>query len=117
MARAGIYKSEVVRARNNLLAMGATRRSMPSVVNWATPAPKARFTATWAKSRKRKVVAPALRSRSAKPFRICRPGWLSAHQEADGRLAALTDKHKAEIAALNDAMAALRNESESFVGD
>ena len=38
------------------------------------------------------------------------------HQEADQRLAALTDKHKAEIAALNDAMAALRNESESFRG-
>lgn len=31
-------------------------------------------------------------------------------------MAALTDKHKAEIAALNDAMAALRTESESFRG-
>ena len=38
------------------------------------------------------------------------------HQEADQRMAALTDKHKAEVAALNDTMTALRNEIESFRG-
>ena len=36
--------------------------------------------------------------------------------EADQRMTALTDKHKAEIASLNDVMTALRNEVESFRG-
>ena len=38
------------------------------------------------------------------------------HLEADQRMTALTDKHKAEIASLNDVMTALRNEVESFRG-
>ncbi len=117
MARAGIYKSEVVRARNNLLAMGrypsidAIRGELGNTGSKGTihrylkeiEEEEGGSTGTQV------AVSEAIQDLSARLAE-------RLHEEADQRLAALTDKHKAEISALNDAMTALRNESGSFRG-
>jgi len=117
MARAGIYKSEVVRARDNLLAQGrypsidAIRGELGNTGSKGTihrylkeiEEEEGGSTGTQV------TVSEAIQDLSARLAE-------RLHQEADQRLAALTDKHKAEIAALNEAMAVLRNESESFRG-
>lgn len=115
MARAGIYKSEVVRARNNLLAMGR----YPSI-----DAIRGELGNTGSKGtihRYLKEIEEEEGGRTGTQVAVSEAiqdlaGRLAErlHEEADQRLAALTDKHKAEIAALNDTIAALRNEVESF---
>ena len=115
MARAGIYKSEVVRARNNLLAMGR----YPSI-----DAIRGELGNTGSKGtihRYLKEIEEEEGGRTGTQVAVSEAILdLSArlaerlHEEADQRLAALTDNHKAEIAALNDTIAALRNEVESF---
>jgi len=117
MARAGIYKSEVVRARDNLLAMGrypsidAIRGELGNTGSKGTIHRylKEIEEEEGGSTGPHVAVSEAIQDLSARLAE-------RLHQEADQRLAALTDKHKAEIAALNDAMAALRNESESFRG-
>ena len=115
MARAGIYKSEVVRARNNLLAMGrhpsidAIRIELGNTGSKATihrylkeiEEEEGRSTGTQV------AVSEAIQDLSARLAE-------RLHEEADLRMAALTDKHKAEIAELNNVVAALRDEVESF---
>ena len=115
MARAGIYKSEVVRARDNLLAMGrypsidAIRGELGNTGSKGTihrylkeiEEEEGGSTGTQV------AVSEAIQDLSARLAE-------RLHLEADQRIAALTDKHKAEIAALNDAMSTLRNEVESF---
>ena len=117
MARAGIYKSEVVRARNNLLAMGrypsidAIRSELGDTGSKGTihrylkeiEEEEGGSTGTQV------AVSEAIQDLSARLAE-------RLHQEANQRMTALTDKHKAEIAALNDAMTALRSEVESFRG-
>lgn len=117
MARAGIYKSEVVRARNNLLAMGrypsidAIRSELGNTGSKGTihrylkeiEEEEGGSTGTQV------AVSEAIQDLSARLAE-------RLHQEADQRVAALTEKHKAEMAALNEALAALRNEVESFRG-
>lgn len=117
MARAGIYKSEVVRARDNLLAMGrypsidairgelGNTGSKGTIHRYLKEIEEEEGGSTGA----RVAVSEAIQDLSARLAE-------RLHQEADQRMAALTDKHKVEIAALNDAMAALRNEGESFRG-
>ncbi len=117
MARAGIYKSEVVRARDNLLAMGrypsidairgelGNTGSKGTIHRYLKEIEEEEGGNTGAQV----AVSEAIQDLAARLAE-------RLHQEADQRLAALTDKHKAEIAALNDAMAALRNESELFRG-
>ena len=117
MARAGIYKSEVVKARNNLLAMGrypsidAIRSelgdtgSKGTIHRYLKEIEEEEGGSTGTKV----AVSDAIQDLSARLAE-------RLHQEADQRMAALTDKHKAEIAALNDAMTALRSEVESFRG-
>lgn len=117
MARAGIYKSEVVRARDNLLAMGrypsidairgelGNTGSKGTIHRYLKEIEEEEGGSTGAQV----AVSEAIQDLSARLAE-------RLHQEADQRLAALTDKHKAEIAALNEAMAALRNEGESFQG-
>jgi len=117
MARAGIYKSEVVRARDNLLAMGrypsidairgelGNTGSKGTIHRYLKEIEEEEGGGTGAQV----AVSEAIQDLSARLAE-------RLHQEADQRMAALTDKHKAEIAALNDAMAALRNEGESFRG-
>ncbi|MBU1363143.1 MAG: DNA-binding protein [Gammaproteobacteria bacterium] len=117
MARAGIYKSEVVKARNNLLAMGrypsidAIRSELGDTGSKGTihrylkeiEEEEGGSTGTQV------AVSDAIQDLSARLAE-------RLHQEADQRVTALTDKHKAEIAALNDAMTVLRSEVESFRG-
>lgn len=115
MARAGIYKSEVVRARNNLLAMGR----YPSI-----DAIRGELGNTGSKGtihRYLKEIEEEEGGSTGTQVAVSEAiqdlaGRLAErlHEEADQRLAELTDKHKAEIAALNDTIAALRNEVESF---
>jgi phage host-nuclease inhibitor protein Gam len=84
---------------------------MPSEANWAIPARKARSTATLKEIEEEEggstgaqvAVSEAIQDLAARLAE-------RLHEEADQRLAALTDKHKAEIAALNDSITALRNE-------
>jgi chromosome segregation ATPase len=115
MARAGIYKSEVVRARNNLLAMGrypsidAIRGELGNTGSKGTihrylkeiEEEEGGNTGTQV------AVSEAIQDLAARLAE-------RLHEEADQRLAALTGKHKAEIAALSDTITALRNEVESF---
>ncbi|HQU81040.1 MAG TPA: DNA-binding protein [Azonexus sp.] len=115
MARAGIYKSEVVRARDNLLAMGrypsidAIRGELGNTGSKGTihrylkeiEEEEGGSTGTQV------AVSEAIQDLSARLAE-------RLHQEADQRLAAMTEKHKAEIAALNDAISTLRHEVESF---
>lgn len=115
MARAGIYKSEVVRARDNLLAMGrypsidAIRGELGNTGSKGTihrylkeiEQEEGGSTGTQV------AVSEAIQDLSARLAE-------RLHQEADQRLAALTEKHKAEVAALNDAISTLRHEVESF---
>lgn len=115
MARAGIYKSEVVRARNNLLAMGrypsidAIRGELGNTGSKGTihrylkeiEEEEGGNTGTQV------AVSDAIQDLSARLAE-------RLHLEADQRMAALTDKHKAEISALNDTIIALRNEVDSF---
>src|SRR5574343_449322 len=115
MARAGIYKSEVVRARNNLLAQGR----YPSI-----DAIRGELGNTGSKGtihRYLKEIEEEEGGSTGTQVAVSEAiqdlaGRLAErlHEEADQRLAALTDKHKAEIAALNDSITALRNEVESF---
>ena len=106
MARAGIYKSEVVRARNKLLAMGrypsidAIRSELGDTGSKGTihrylkeiEEEEGGSTGTQV------AVSEAIQDLAARLAE-------RLHEEADQRLAALTDKHKAEIAALNDTIA------------
>src|SRR5574343_577679 len=115
MARAGIYKSEVVRARNNLLAMGR----YPSI-----DAIRSELGNTGSKGtihRYLKEIEEEEGGNTGTQVAVSEAiqdlaGRLAErlHEEADQRLAALTDKHKAEIAELNRSIATLRNEVESF---
>ena len=117
MARAGIYKSEVVRARNNLLAVGrypsidairgelGNTGSKGTIHRYLKEIEEEEGGGTGAQV----AVSEAIQDLSARLAE-------RLHQEADQRLATLTDKHKAEVAALNDTMTALRNEIESFRG-
>ncbi len=115
MARAGIYKSEVVRARNNLLAMGR----YPSIDairgelgNTGSKGTIHRYLKEIEEEEGGSTGAQVAVSEAIQDL----AGRLAErlHEEADQHLAALTDKHKAEIAALNDSITALRNEAESF---
>ena len=117
MARAGIYKSEVVRARDKLLAMGR----YPSIDairgelgNTGSKGTIHRYLKEIEEEEGGSTGTQVAVSEAIQDLSVRLAERL--HQEADQRVAALTDKHKAEIAALNDAMAALRNESESFRG-
>ncbi len=115
MARAGIYKSEVVRARNNLLATGrypsidAIRGELGNTGSKGTihrylkeiEEEEGGSTGTQV------AVSEAIQDLAARLAE-------RLHEEADQRMAALTDKHKAEIAALNNTITALRHEVESF---
>jgi hypothetical protein len=115
MARAGIYKSEVVRARNNLLAVGrypsidairgelGNTGSKGTIHRYLKEIEEEEGGSTGAQV----AVSEAIQDLAARLAE-------RLHEEADQRLAALTDKHKAEIAALNDTITALRNEVESF---
>jgi DNA repair exonuclease SbcCD ATPase subunit len=115
MARAGIYKSEVVRARNNLLAMGR----YPSIDairgelgNTGSKGTIHRYLKEIDEEEGGSIGTQVAVSEAIQDL----AGRLAErlHEEADQRLAELTDKHKAEIAALNDTIAGLRNEVESF---
>lgn len=117
MARAGIYKSEVVRARNNLLAMGR----YPSIDairgelgNTGSKGTIHRYLKEIEEEEGGSTGTQVAASEAIQDLAARLAERL--HEEANQCVAALTDKHKAEIAALNDAMAALRNESESFRG-
>jgi chromosome segregation ATPase len=115
MARAGIYKSEVVRARDNLLAQGrypsidAIRGELGNTGSKGTihrylkeiEEEEGGSTGTQV------AVSEAIQDLAARLAE-------RLHEEADQRLAALTDKHKAETTGLNDTISALRNEVESF---
>ncbi|MBP8255354.1 MAG: DNA-binding protein [Citrobacter sp.] len=117
MARAGIYKSEVVRARNNLLAIGR----YPSI-----DAIRSELGDTGSKGTIHRYLKEIEEEEGGSPGTQIAVSEaiqdLAArlaerlHEEADQRLATLTDKHKAEIAALNDTISALRTENESFRG-
>ena len=117
MARAGIYKSEVVRARNNLLAIGR----YPSI-----DAIRSELGDTGSKGTIHRYLKEIEEEEGGSPgTQIAVSETIQdlaarlaerLHEEADQRLAALTDKHKAEIAALNDTISALRTENESFRG-
>ena len=108
MARAGIYKSEVVRARNNLLAMGR-HPSIDSIRielgNTGSKGTIHRFLKEIEEeeggvSGTQVAVSEAIQDLSSRLAE-------RLHEEADQRIAALTDKQKAEVAELNKVIAAL----------
>jgi chromosome segregation ATPase len=115
MARAGIYKSEVLRARNNLLAMGrypsidAIRGELGNTGSKGTIHRylKEIEEEEGGKTGPRVAVSDAIQELSARLAERLR-------EEADQRITVLTDKHKAEMAELNSVITALRNEVESF---
>ena len=102
MARAGIYKSEVVRARNKLLAMGrypsidAIRSELGDTGSKGTihrylkelEEEEGGSTGTQV------AVSEAIQDLAARLAE-------RLHEEADQRFAGLTDKHKAEISVLH----------------
>lgn len=115
MARGGIYKTEVVRARSNLLAQGRT----PSIDAIRTELGNTGSKTTIHRYLKeieeeesgqigKKVAASDaildLSSRLAERL----------HQEADDRISALSDKHKEELAEQKAIIAALRDEVGNF---
>lgn len=115
MARAGIYKSEVVRARNNLLAMGR----YPSIDairgelgNTGSKGTIHRFLKEIEEEEggstgRQVAVSEAIQDLSARLAE-------RLHEEAEQRLSSLTDKHKVEVAELNSAITVLKGELESF---
>ena len=117
MARAGIYKSEVVRARNNLLAMGR-HPSIDSIRielgNTGSKGTIHRFLKEIEEEEggaagTQVAVSEAIQDLSSRLAE-------RLHEEADQRISALTDKQKAEVAELNSVMTALKNEVEGFRG-
>ncbi len=115
MARSGIYKSEVIRARNNLLAVGrypsidairgelGNTGSKGTIHRYLKEIEEEEGGNTGAQV----AVSEAIQDLAARLAE-------RLHEEADQRLAVLTDKHKAEIVALNGTISALRNEVDSF---
>ena len=101
MARAGIYKSEVVRARNNLLAIGRHPSIDAIRVELGNTGSKATIHRYLKEIEEEEggntgtqvAVSEAIQDLSARLAE-------RLHLEANQRMAALTDKHKAEIAAL-----------------
>lgn len=117
MARAGIYRTEVARARNNLLAMG--RR--PSI-----DAIRIELGNTGSKTTIQRYLKEIEEEESGNhgPKVAASEAILDLstrlaeqlHQEADQQISVCTDQHKAEIAELNQLISALRNEVASFRG-
>ncbi len=115
MARAGIYKSEVVRARNNLLAVGrypsvdAIRIELGNTGSKGTIHRYLREIDEEEGGRLGAKVAvnEAIQDLSARLAE-------RLHEEAEQRIAALTDKHNAQLTDLNNVIAALRNEVDGF---
>lgn len=115
MARAGIYKSEVLRARDNLLAMGrypsidAIRQELGNTGSKGTIHRylKEIEVEDGDKSGQHVAVSEAIQGLSARLAE-------RLHQEADARINALDEKHKSETAELGTLIATLRNEVESF---
>ncbi|WP_347990143.1 DNA-binding protein [Methylomonas sp. AM2-LC] len=117
MARAGIYRTEVARARNNLLAMGR-RPSIDAIRielgNTGSKTTIQRYLKEIEEEENGnhgpKVAASdailELTTRLAEQL----------HQEADQQISVYTEKHKAEIADLNNLISSLRNEAASFRG-
>ena len=115
MARAGIYKSEVVRARNNLLTMGrypsvdairielGNTGSKGTIHRYLKEIDEEEGGNTGAKV----AVSEAIQDLSARLAE-------RLHDEAEQRIAALTDKHNAQLIDLNNVVAALRNELDGF---
>ena len=115
MARAGIYKSEVVRARNNLLTMGR----YPSVDairielgNTGSKGTIHRYLKEideeeGGNAGTKVAVSEAIQDLSARLAE-------RLHEEAEQRIAALTDKHNAQLTDLNNVVTALRNEVDGF---
>ena len=110
MARAGIYKSEVVRARNNLLAVGrypsvdAIRIELGNTGSKGTIHRYLREIdeEEGGRSGAKVAVSEAIQDLSARLAE-------RLHEEAEQRIAALTDKHNAQLTHLNNVIAALRN--------
>lgn len=115
MARAGIYKSEVVRARNNLLATGrypsvdairielGNTGSKGTIHRYLKEIDEEEGGNTGTKV----AVSEAIQDLSARLAE-------RLHEEAEQRIAALTEKHNAQLADLNNVISALRNEAEGF---
>ncbi len=115
MARAGIYKSEVVRARNNLLAMGrypsvdairielGNTGSKGTIHRYLKEIEEEEGGNTGSKV----AVSEAIQDLSARLAE-------RLHEEAGQQIEALKEKHKAQLAELNDVVAALRNEVDGF---
>lgn len=115
MARGGIYKSEVMRARDNLLAMGrypsidAIRHELGDTGSKGTIHRylKEIEEEEGEKAGQQVAVSEAIQDLS---LRLAE----RLHQEADGRINALVEKHKSETTELGNLIATLRNEVESF---
>ena len=115
MARAGIYKSEVVRARNNLLAMGrypsvdairielGNTGSKGTIHRYLKEIDEEEGGNAGAKV----AVSEAIQDLSARLAE-------RLHEEAEHRISALTDQHTAQLNDLNNVIAALRNEVDGF---
>lgn len=115
MARAGIYKSEVQRARGNLLAMGrypsidAIRHELGDTGSKGTIHRylKEIEEEEGGKTGQQVAVSEAIQDLS---LRLAE----RLHQEADDRINALVEKHKSETSELNALISSLRNEVASF---
>lgn len=115
MARAGIYKSEVLRARDNLLAMGrypsidAIRQELGNTGSKGTIHRylKEIEEEDGDKSGQQVAVSEAIQDLSARLAE-------RLHQEAESRIDALVEKHKSETSELGALINALRNEVDSF---
>lgn len=120
MARGGIYKSEVLTARNNLLAQGrypsidAIRNelgntgSKTTIHRYLKEIEEEENGGSDGKDKKVAASEAILELSSRLAERL--------HQEADERISALTDKHKAEITELSSTIEALKNQVETLQG-
>lgn len=115
MARASIYKSEVVRARDKLLAMGrypsidavrielGNTGSKGTIHRYLKEIEEEEGSHSGAKV----AVSEAIQELSARLAE-------RLHEEAEQRIVALSQKHKAEIGELNTALSAMRGELDSL---
>lgn len=115
MARAGIYKAEVIRARNNLLAMGR-RPSIDAIrIELGNTGSKGTIHRYLKEIEEEDGGLGGTQVALSEAIQDL-AGRLAErlHEEAEQRISALTDKHQADLAELNRTIEALRAESAGF---
>ncbi len=114
MARAGIYKSEVVRARDRLLAMGRYPSIDAVRVELGDTGSKATIHRYLKEIEEEQGGAAGTKVAVSEAIQDL-VGRLASqlHEEAEARVSDVSGKHAAKVQQLNDAIAALKSEADS----